>query len=67
MNQTSKDKISEASKKWWEEHPDYKGANFGKKFSDETKKKMCLVKLGKKRAPFTQEHKDNISKAMNKV
>jgi len=66
MNQIQKDKISQASKKWWKENPNYKGANLGKKFSDVTKEKMRLAKLGKKRV-FTQEHKDNISKAMKKV
>lgn len=36
---------------------------YGKKHSIETKEKMRLAKLGKKRGPMSQETKDKISKA----
>jgi len=40
-------------------------ANFlGKPHSEKTKLKMRLAKIGKKRKPFTKEHKKNISKAL---
>jgi hypothetical protein len=66
MEEKQKQNISNTSKAWWAEHPDYKGANYGKKFSEETKEKMRLAKLGKKRKPFTQEHKEKISESMKK-
>lgn len=40
--------------------------NTGKKLGplpEETKQKMRQAKIGKKRPPFTDEHKDNLSKA----
>jgi len=60
MEQTTKDKISAKNKDWWATHPEYKRP----KASEETKEKMRLAKLGKPRNPFTQEHKDNIKKAL---
>ena len=59
MEQTIKDKISNKVKNWWINHPEYKR----QKASDETKEKMRLAKLGKKRKPFTQEHIDNMRKS----
>lgn len=35
----------------------------GKKLKEETKQKMSQVRIGKKLPPFTQSHKDNISKS----
>jgi group I intron endonuclease len=40
------------------------GANLGKCLSEETKRKMAEAKLGKKRPPFTEEHKQKISMKM---
>jgi len=63
MNQEQKQKISDAAKRWWEEHSDYRGSNFGKKISEETKEKMRQSKLGKKRQ-FTEEHKEKLRKIL---
>lgn len=38
-------------------------ANTGRKHSEETKKKMSTSRLGKKREPFSQEHRDKISES----
>jgi hypothetical protein len=39
---------------------------YGKKHSDESKKKMSDVKKGKKKPPFTEEHRRNLSLAWKK-
>ena len=65
MKEETKKKISEASKKWWREHPNYRGVNAGKKMSEETKEKMRQAKLGKKRKSFTEEHKAKLRKILD--
>ena len=39
---------------------------YGKKHSDESKKKMSAAKKGKKKPPFTEEHRRNLSLAWKK-
>jgi len=58
-----KEQRSKIMKDWWLNHPEYKRP----KASEATKEKMRLAKLGKKRAPFTQEHKDKIGSSLRKV
>ena len=66
MTEEQKQRVSEATRKWWKENPNYHGANYGKKFSQETKEKMRLAKLGKKRI-FSEEHKINIGLGVKKA
>jgi hypothetical protein len=40
--------------------------NLGRQASDETKAKMSAAKLGKKRAPFTAEHRAKMSASRTK-
>lgn len=49
----SRIKMSQNSAKFW----------LGKKLSEETKRKMSIAQKGKKRGPFTEEHKRKISLA----
>jgi hypothetical protein len=66
MEQTTKDKISKRNKEWWANHKDFKPRK-GFKISQETKEKMRQAKLGKKRKPFTQEHKDKLKKILDEA
>jgi hypothetical protein len=40
--------------------------NLGREATDETKAKMSAAKLGKKRAPFTAEHRAKMSASRTK-
>ena len=54
-------------KKWWAENKDsIIPHNKGKKLSEETRRKMSESKKGKKRKPFTEEHKAKLRKILNK-
>ena len=64
FSEETKKKISTTLKNYYKNggiHP-----NLGKKFSEKTKKKLSQAKIGKKRAPFSQQHLINLRNAVKK-
>ena len=51
---------SKRMKQWWIDHPNATGANKGKVLNDDIRSKMSLAKIGKKRKPLTEEHKQKL-------
>jgi hypothetical protein len=74
LSNEHKQKISEASKKYWIQHPEKRkemakllsGENngfYGRKHTTETKQKISVAKKGKQLGPRTEEHRRKLSEA----